>query len=41
LVTAFETLLREKYFEKGKKILLIHSGGLQGNRSVASDVLRF
>lgn len=41
LATAFETLLREKYFEKGKKILLIHSGGLQGNRSLASGVLRF
>lgn len=41
LVTAFETLLRDQYFEKGKKILLIHSGGLQGNRSVASGVLHF
>ena len=41
LVTAFETLLRDQYFEKGKKILLIHSGGLQGNRSVSSGVLHF
>lgn len=41
LVTAFETLLRDQYFEKGKKILLIHSGGLQGNRSVASGILHF
>lgn len=41
LVTAFETLLKDEYFEKGKKILLIHSGGLQGNRSMEPGILHF
>lgn len=41
LVTALETLLKDQYFEKDKKILLVHSGGLQGNRSVAPGILYF
>ena len=41
LITALDALLKDQYFEKGKKILLIHSGGLQGNRSVAPGVLHY
>ncbi len=41
LVTAFNQLLQEKYFKKDASILLIHSGGLQGNRSVKPGVLLY
>lgn len=41
LVTAFDQLLQEKYFKKDASILLIHSGGLQGNRSVKPGVLLY
>lgn len=41
LITALDCLLKEKYFEADKKILLIHSGGLQGNRSMAPGILHF
>lgn len=41
LITALDCLLKEKYFQADKKILLIHSGGIQGNRSVASGILNF
>jgi 1-aminocyclopropane-1-carboxylate deaminase len=41
LVTAFEHLLKENYFKNDAKILLVHSGGLQGNRSVKPGVLLF
>ncbi len=41
LVSAFEQLLKENYFKKDAKILLVHSGGLQGNRSVQPGVLLF
>lgn len=34
MVYAFEKLVMEERFPKGSKILLIHSGGLQGNRSL-------
>lgn len=38
---AVETLALENYFSKGEKILLIHSGGLQGNKSLAEGLLCF
>ena len=41
LVTAFEHLLKENYFKNDTKILLVHSGGLQGNRSVKPGVLLY
>ena len=37
----FYQLLQEKYFKKDASILLIHSGGLQGNRSVKPGVLLY
>ena len=41
LITALDTMLTEQYFQADKKILLIHSGGLQGNRSLANGILHF
>jgi len=41
LITAFDQLLKENYFKKDTSILLIHSGGLQGNRSLKSGVLLY
>jgi 1-aminocyclopropane-1-carboxylate deaminase len=41
LVAAFEHLLKENYFKNDTKILLVHSGGLQGNRSVKPGVLLY
>jgi len=41
LITAFDQLLKENYFKKDTNILLIHSGGLQGNRSLKSGVLLY
>jgi 1-aminocyclopropane-1-carboxylate deaminase len=41
LITAFDHLLKENYFKKDTSILLIHSGGLQGNRSLKSGVLLY
>lgn len=41
LLMAVESLLKEKYFKPGSKILVIHSGGLQGNRSLESGKLIF
>ncbi len=34
-------LLQENYFEKDASILIIHSGGLQGNRSLPEGTLKF
>jgi 1-aminocyclopropane-1-carboxylate deaminase len=34
LLLAVDSLLKENYFKAGSKILVIHSGGLQGNRSL-------
>jgi 1-aminocyclopropane-1-carboxylate deaminase len=34
-------LIQENYFEKDASILVIHSGGLQGNRSLPVGTLRF
>jgi len=41
LITAFEHLIKENYFKNDAKILLVHSGGLQGNRSVKPGVLLY
>jgi 1-aminocyclopropane-1-carboxylate deaminase/D-cysteine desulfhydrase-like pyridoxal-dependent ACC family enzyme len=32
---------KENYFEKDASILVIHSGGLQGNRSLPAGTLKF
>ena len=34
-------LLENKYFARGSKVLFIHSGGLQGNRSLGRDLLSY
>jgi len=41
LLFAVDQLVKENYFKKSSKILVIHSGGLQGNRSLANGVLQF
>lgn len=41
LLYAVESLLKENYFKKGSKILVIHSGGLQGNRSLPDGTLLY
>lgn len=41
LFFAIETLVKENYFAPNSKVLVIHSGGLQGNRSLASGILNF
>ena len=41
LLFAVNELLKENYFKLGSKILLIHSGGLQGNRSMPAGTLIF
>ena len=41
LLMAVESLLKENYFKAGTKLLVIHSGGLQGNRSLPSGTLLF
>ena len=38
---AVNQLLKEKHFKGGSKVLVIHSGGLQGNRSLAAGTLLF
>ena len=38
---AFYDLLSKGFFEKGKRVLLVHSGGLQGNRSLKKGELHF
>jgi 1-aminocyclopropane-1-carboxylate deaminase len=34
-------LVEKDHFEEGSRLLLVHSGGLQGNRSLSPDVLCF
>lgn len=34
-------LVKQRYFPSGSRILLIHTGGLQGNRSLPSNILGF
>lgn len=41
LFYAVEQLVQKKYFKPNSKVLVIHSGGLQGNRSLASGILNF
>jgi len=41
LLLAVDSLLKENYFKKGSKILVIHSGGLQGNRSLPLGTLLY
>ena len=41
LLFSVEQLIKENYFEKDASILVIHSGGLQGNRSLPVGTLRF
>ena len=41
LLFGVEQLIQENYFEKDVSILVIHSGGLQGNRSLPLGTLRF
>ncbi len=41
LLFGVEQLIQENYFEKEASILVVHSGGLQGNRSLPVGTLRF
>ena len=41
LLFGVEQLIKENYFEKDTSILVIHSGGLQGNRSLPEGTLKF
>ncbi len=41
LLMAVESLLKENYFKAGTKLLVIHSGGLQGNRSLPAGTLLY
>jgi 1-aminocyclopropane-1-carboxylate deaminase len=41
LLWAVDSLLKENYFKEGSKILVIHSGGLQGNRSLPLGTLLY
>ena len=38
---AVEKLLQQSYFKPNSKILIIHSGGLQGNKSLAPGILKY
>ncbi len=41
MISAFYDLLKKNFFLPGSNILLIHSGGLQGNRSLTNNELSF
>jgi 1-aminocyclopropane-1-carboxylate deaminase len=41
LMLAIEELSNEGYFPRGSRVLAIHSGGLQGNRSLKPGKLTF
>ena len=41
LFFAVDQLIQENYFEQGASILILHSGGLQGNRSLPAGSLHF
>jgi len=41
LFYAVEQLVQQNYFKPNSKVLVIHSGGLQGNRSLNKGVLNF
>ncbi len=38
---AIKDLTEKDFFEPGSRLLMIHSGGLQGNRSLPAEVLQF
>ena len=38
---AISDLVQKDFFKKGDRILVIHSGGLQGNRSLQKNTLPF
>jgi 1-aminocyclopropane-1-carboxylate deaminase/D-cysteine desulfhydrase-like pyridoxal-dependent ACC family enzyme len=41
MISCFEHLVTDGFFETGSRILLIHTGGLQGNRSLPGGLLTF
>ncbi len=41
MMAQVEKLVASNFFGKGKRILLVHTGGLQGNRSLPAGVLTF
>ncbi|MEI6265107.1 MAG: pyridoxal-phosphate dependent enzyme [Sphingobacteriia bacterium] len=41
LVFAVKDLIQKSYFKPGSNLLIIHSGGLQGNSSLKEDILVF
>jgi D-cysteine desulfhydrase len=41
LMYGIENLIHKDYFPSNSRILLVHSGGLQGNRSLAPETLSF
>ena len=41
LMYAIKELIHHSYFKSGSKLLIIHSGGLQGNLSLPKDRLVF
>ena len=41
MIAAFYSLLKINFFPENSRILLIHSGGLQGNRSLKNNELIF
>ena len=41
LLFGVEQLIKENYFDKDASVLVIHSGGLQGNRSLPAGTLNF
>jgi 1-aminocyclopropane-1-carboxylate deaminase len=41
LFYAAEQLLKSHYFPDGSRVLIIHSGGLQGNRSLTNEALMY
>lgn len=38
---AIQDLAKKSFFKQGSKLLMLHTGGLQGNRSLAAKVLAF
>jgi len=41
LLLGISDLLQKDYFKSGSRILIVHSGGLQGNRSLPAGTLTF
>lgn len=41
MIYAVNDLIEKRFFTSGSRLLLIHSGGLQGNRSLPPDILPF